>query len=83
MIVAEVDAIATLQLWQSSLREVRADWERDRPERWDAVWLPWLCLVDVVEEKMARGPMIKIWKAAAERAAEISAQRGYVLPRPW
>jgi hypothetical protein len=82
-IVAEVEAIATLQLWQASLRECRPDWERDRPERWDQVWLPWLCLTDVVEEKMARGPTIKIWKAAKSRALEIASQAGYLPPRPW
>lgn len=83
MIVAEVEAIAALQLWQSSLRVVQPEWERDRPERWDQVWLPWLCLTDVVEEKMVRGPSIKIWKAASDLAAKISARANYAAPRPW
>ena len=83
LIMAEIDAIAALQLWQRSLRAVKPEWERDRPERWDKVWLPWLCLTDVVEEKMVRGPMIKIWKKAQRRADEISVQPGYVVPRPW
>lgn len=83
LIVAEEEAIAALQLWQTSLRAVQPDWERDRPERWDEVWLPWLCLADVIEEKMVRGPMIKIWNASAKRAFEISTQPGFVPPRPW
>ena len=83
LIVAEVNAIASLQLWQASLRTVQPEWERDRPERWDQVWLPWLCLTDVVEEKMGRGPLIKVWNAARRRATELSAQPGYVPPRPW
>lgn len=83
LIVAEVEAIAALQLWQMSLRTAQPDWERDRPERWDEVWLPWLCLTDVVEEKMARGPLIKVWSAAQRRATELSAQPGYVPPKPW
>ncbi len=83
LIVAEVEAIATLQLWQTSLRAVQPEWERDRAERWDTVWLPWLCLTDVVEEKMARGSLIKVWNAARQRAAEIAAQPGYAPPRPW
>jgi len=83
LIVAEVEAIACLQLWQASLREAQPEWERDRPERWDAVWLPWLCLTDVVEEKMVRGPMIKIWNAAKKRAQEITLGSGYVPPKPW
>lgn len=83
LIVAEVEAIASLQLWQASLRTARPDWERDRPERWDQVWLPWLCLTDVVEEKMVRGPLVKTWRAAQRRSVEIFAQPGYVPPRPW
>lgn len=83
LIMAEIEAIAALQLWQRSLRAVQPEWERDHPERWDKVWLPWLCLTDVVEEKMVRGPMIKTWKNAQRRADEISAQPGYAPPRPW
>jgi len=83
LIVAEVEAIAALQLWQRTLRAVQPSWERDHPERWDEVWLPWLCLCDVVQEKMVRGPMIKIWSAATRRADEISVQPGYVPPSPW
>lgn len=83
LIVAEVEAISLLQLWQASLREVQAEWERDRPERWDHVWLPWLCLTDVVEEKMARGPLLKIWRSALKRTVEQSTQANYVPPKPW
>lgn len=83
MILAEVEAIAALQIWQASLRAVRPEWERDRPERWDKVWLPWLCLTDVVAEKMARGPLIKVWKAACGLATKISSQPNFVPPQPW
>ncbi|OYT93515.1 MAG: hypothetical protein CFE43_01935 [Burkholderiales bacterium PBB3] len=82
-IIAEVEAIAVLQIWQVSLRAAQPDWERDRPERWDEVWLPWLCLTDVVAEKMARGPLIKIWNAASAKAAEMSAHPNFVQPKPW
>lgn len=83
LIVAEVEAIATLQLWQRALRAAQPSWERDHPERWNEVWLPWLCLTEVVEEKMVRGPLIKIWNAATKRADEISEQQGYAPPHPW
>ena len=82
LIVAEVEAIAALQLWQTALRKAQPEMERDQPERWDRVWLPWLCLTDVVEEKMVRG-MIKIWNSATKRAQEISLQPGYVPAKPW
>lgn len=82
LIVAEVEAIAALQLWQTALRKAQPEMERDQPERWDRVWLPWLCLTDVVEEKMVRG-MIKIWNSATKRAQEISIQPGYMPAKPW
>lgn len=83
LLIAEVNAIATLQLWQTALLTAQPDWERDRPERWDEVWLPWLCFTTVVEEKMTRGPLLKVWRAATGRAAEIASSKGYVAPRPW
>lgn len=83
VLLAEINAFAVLQLWQASLRAAQPDWERDRPERWDEVWLPWLCFTDVVEEKASRGPLLKIWRAAQKRAAEMTADQGYVPPRPW
>lgn len=83
LIVAEVEAIAALQIWGASLRAAQPEWERDRPKRWDEIWLPWLCLTDVVAEKMLRGPLIKIWKAATNLVAEISSQPNFVPPKPW
>ena len=32
---------------------------------------------------MVRGPMIKIWNAAKNRAQELASQPGYVPPKPW
>lgn len=83
LIVAEVESIAALQIWQSSLRSVQPEWERDRPERWDEVWLPWLCLTDVVAEKMARGPQLKIWNDAKKFAQEVLSLPHFVPPKPW
>lgn len=83
MIVAQVEVIAALQIWQTSLRIAQPDWERDRPERWDAVWLPWLCLTDVVAEKMKRGPLIKVWKAAIALVKEMCSQPNFIPPKPY
>lgn len=82
LIVAEVEAIASLQIWQASLRAVQPIWERDRPERWDQVWLPWLVLTDVVEEKMARG-LISVWEAARRHVEMVTSAPGFVAPQPW
>jgi hypothetical protein len=83
VLVAEVNAIASLQLWQKALLAAQPVWERDRPERWDEVWLPWLCFTQVAQEKMMRGPLLKIWQASSVRAEQISSSIGYVAPRPW
>lgn len=83
VLVAEVDAVITLQLWQRALRLAQPDWERDHPDRWDRVWLPWLCLIDVVEEKMSRGPLVRIWAEASLRRSAIEEAADFVAPRPW
>ncbi|RVA56684.1 hypothetical protein EN933_05680, partial [Mesorhizobium sp. M7A.F.Ca.US.001.01.1.1] len=52
ILIAKKEEIAILQVWQHSLRLVEGAWIRDQPERWEGVWLPWLCFVDAVEVKM-------------------------------
>lgn len=83
IIVARAEPIAWLQIWRESLRAVAGDWERDRPERWERLWLPWLCLVDVVEEQMARGPNLMIWREAEKRAERLKELPGFIAPQPW
>jgi hypothetical protein len=83
LVVAEVRAIVSLQIWRSSLRACRAAWERDRPERWDQVWLPWLCFTEVVSEKMSRGPLLKIWKEAERLVVDAINRPNFVPPKPW
>lgn len=83
LIVANVEAIALLQIWQRSLEDARGDWERDHPERWGEVWLPWLCLTEVVEKRMSRGSLLLIWNKAEKRAAELRAHPSFVSPRPF
>jgi hypothetical protein len=83
LFVAEPDDVAALQIWQQSLKRAQGDWERDCPERWETVWLPWLCFSDVVEEKMVRGPLIKAWNAGTTRRQQVEAAPGFVPPVPW
>ncbi|OAP38430.1 hypothetical protein AU381_22960 [Sinorhizobium glycinis] len=63
IVIAEKNEIAILQIWQHSLRIVEGDWVRDQPERWEMLWLPWLCFLDAVEVKMRQsfGP---VWRDA-------------------
>ncbi|EJC80253.1 hypothetical protein Rleg4DRAFT_1874 [Rhizobium leguminosarum bv. trifolii WSM2297] len=70
ILIAIPKEIALLQLWQLSLRLVEGDWIRDRPERWEKVWLPWLCFCDAVETKM-RQSFSSVWSAASKICSEM------------
>lgn len=83
LFVAEPDCVAAIQIWQKSLQGCQGDWERDHSERWEAVWLPWLCFAEVVEEKMVRGPLITAWNAGTELRQQIEAKPGFASPTPW
>ncbi|MBB3147202.1 hypothetical protein FHS21_003618 [Phyllobacterium trifolii] len=76
IVIARKEDIAILQIWQHSLRAVEGDWIRDHPERWAAVWLPWLCFVDAIEVKM-RSSHRQVWRAASELAALTMATPGF------
>lgn len=64
LVIAKKEEVAILQVWQHSLRSVEGDWIQNQPERWEAVWLPWLCFIDAVEVKM-RQSFGNVWKAAS------------------
>ncbi|WP_378950027.1 hypothetical protein [Mesorhizobium sp. ANAO-SY3R2] len=65
VVIAKKEEVAILQVWQHSLRLVEGDWIRDQPERWERVWLPWLCFVDAVEVKM-RQSFASVWREATK-----------------
>jgi hypothetical protein len=70
IVIAKKAEIAILQVWQHSLRLVEGDWIRDQPERWERVWLPWLCFVDAVEVKM-RQSFGSVWRDAEKISQRI------------
>jgi hypothetical protein len=76
IVIAKKDEIAILQVWQHSLRLVEGDWIRDQPERWEAVWLPWLCFVDAVEVKM-RQSFPSVWREAGKISQQIISARQF------
>lgn len=76
IVIAKKEEIAILQIWQHSLRLVEGDWIRDQPERWERVWLPWLCFVDAVEVKM-RSTFGPVWKAATAISEKIIANPNF------
>jgi hypothetical protein len=70
IVIARKEEIAILQIWQHSLRLVEGEWIQHQPERWETVWLPWLCFVDAVEVKM-RQSFGAVWRAASAIAEEM------------
>lgn len=81
-IIAEPSAIADMLLFSEALKTAEADWIRDRPQRWDNVWLPWLAMSQVVIEKMSRGPLARILREARE-IADARKGAGERLIQPW
>ncbi|MDR9811273.1 hypothetical protein [Rhizobium hidalgonense] len=80
ILIAIPKEIAILQLWQHSLRLVEGDWVRDQPERWEKVWLPWLCFCDAVEVKM-RQSFSDVWSDATEISSKMLANPNFTPMR--
>lgn len=83
LLVANVEAIADLQIWQASLRSAQGKWVRDHVERWAQKWLPWLRFCDVVEEKLSRGPGLLVWDKAKVLRKQIEGGAFFVPPTLW
>jgi hypothetical protein len=76
IVIAKREEVAVLQIWQHSLRLAEGDWIRDQPDRWEKVWLPWLCFVDAVEVKM-RQSFAPVWQEATILAEKIISNRDF------
>lgn len=82
ILIAKAEEIALLRIWQKTLRAVEGDWLRDHPERWEAIWLPWLCFVDAVEARM-KISYRRVWRDAGLLAEEIIASPNFAPQKPW
>jgi len=82
-VVLTPQSAAVMQMWKTSLDSVAADWERDRPERWQSIWLPWQCLLTVVEDKASRGPLLRVWDQGTALLNQAQHQPGFNVPCPW
>lgn len=84
-VLPEINALADWQIWNRSLKEMRAEWETSRIERWEAMWLPFLCFTDVLGEKMKvqSNSLRKMWNDATKLAERIMSTEGFVMPRPF
>lgn len=84
MAVAEPEAIADMIIWREALESVEEKWIDERPDRWVEVWMPWLAYFHVVlDEKMSRGKLVIIKKAAQEIAINRKDNPDYRMPEPW
>lgn len=84
-VLPEINALADWQIWNRSLKEVRAEWEAARIERWEAMWLPFLCFTDVLAEKVKgqSNALRKMWAEATKLADRMMSTEGFVMPRPF
>ncbi|MGO8489799.1 hypothetical protein ACC757_23735 [Rhizobium ruizarguesonis] len=86
-VVAEPNALASWMIWNESLRACQGDWVRDRVERWQTKWLPWLAFTDAVIKAMqdtsAHIGLRRIMKRAIEIKHQITSNPNFSPPRPY
>lgn len=83
-IVLTPEAAFRFQAWKQGLLEAQPAWERDRPERWEKVWLPWLCLISVIEDQCVTGPLLAVWDEGHQRLTkQIAENSEFEVPCPW
>lgn len=84
-LIAEPHFLADIQIWGEGLRHSQSEWERDRPERWNAVWLPHLIFTEQLVEKFRSAELSlslkKHWKRGSAIAAERKARPDFQFPR--
>lgn len=81
IVVASVENLTDLILFNRHLEKNRPWWERERPERWEKDWLPWLVFTEVVMGLAGRGRTVNEFMKAKARADEL--QGSVSLPPLW
>jgi hypothetical protein len=69
--VPNPEALKALWLWGKALRDQCDHWMASNPERWKTIWLPWLAIVTVTEEKLNGGR----FRVQFERAVAIASKQ--------
>lgn len=83
IVVPEPEAIADMIMFNEELWTNWPQFEAERDERWEQVWLPWLAFTEVTIEEMSKGPQAAVLKKAREIVATRRAWPGFIPMRPW
>lgn len=77
------ESLSWLIIWRSSLEQAEGDWTRDHPDRWEEEFVPFLSLVDVVEELMSPPMYLPVWLEAEEIADRKLNDPDFRPYQPW
>ncbi|QKK18810.1 hypothetical protein [Rhizobium indicum] len=83
MISIDAESLSWLIIWRSSLEQAEGDWVRDHPDRWEEEFLPFLSLVEVVEELMQPAMYLPIWLEAEDIAGQRLEDPNFQAYQPW
>lgn len=83
IVVATVENLRDLILFNHHLECNRKEWETRRPERWTRIWLPWLVFTQVVIELAQRGRTASHFVKARIVAERMITQNEFNLPPLW
>lgn len=83
IVIATEENLTDLIVWNRHLEESRLDWEVNRPERWERVWLPWLVFTQVAIEQASRGRTVGTFMKAKALAESLIANGQINLPPIW
>lgn len=81
--VPNPEALEALWLFHKALRDERTFWEASNPERWRAIWLPWLAIVMAVVNILNSGRFKNRYDRAGATAAARLAAGVVTVPVLW
>jgi hypothetical protein len=83
VVIATVENLRDLIIWNNHLEESRHEWELARPEKWERDWLPWLVFTRVAIEQAGRGRTAVLFKKAHIIAKSMIQRSEVNLPLLW
>lgn len=83
IVIATVENLTDLVLWNHHLEQSRDEWELTRPDKWERDWLPWLVFTRVIIEQAQRGRTVPEFKKATIIARAIIERGELNFPLLW